>query len=355
MQWTTDVHRLVLPNGLTALVRRDASAPVVATVTHVRAGYFDEPDDWVGIAHVLEHMFFKGTARRGPGAIARETQTVGGYINAGTIYDKTVYYTVLPAAAAGLAQALDIQADALMHAALDPDELRRELEVIIQEAKRKLDSPRAVASETLFELLFCEHRMRRWRIGTEDGLRRLTHGDVREYYESRYTPDRVIVGLVGDLDPDRALHMIADTYGAWALPPAAVEGSPPEPDHRRPAFRVLRGDVERPLASIGWRTVARPRVAAVSASAGTRPGRERHGIALHAHGSRRLRHRSRGGAGSGGGRGRTGRGAHRASRRRGPNGCRAAARPRTAPDGLVPAHGVDGRTGDRSVRGGGAG
>jgi zinc protease len=256
MQWTTDVHRLVLPNGLTALVRRDASAPVVATVTHVRAGYFDEPDDWVGIAHVLEHMFFKGTARRGPGAIARETQTVGGYINAGTIYDKTVYYTVLPAAAAGLAQALDIQADALMHAALDPDELRRELEVIIQEAKRKLDSPRAVASETLFELLFCEHRMRRWRIGTEDGLRRLTHGDVREYYESRYTPDRVIVGLVGDLDPDRALHMIADTYGAWALPPAAVEGSPPEPDHRRPAFRVLRGDVERPLASIGWRTVA---------------------------------------------------------------------------------------------------
>ncbi len=255
MHWTRDVQRLVLPNGLTALVRRDASARVVAAVTHVRAGYFDEPDEWVGIAHVLEHMFFKGTAHRGPGAVARETQAVGGYINAGTIYDKTVYYTVLPAADGGLAQALDIQADALMHAALDPDELRRELEVIIQEAKRKLDTPRAVTSETLFELLFREHRMRRWRIGTEEGLRRLTHDDVRAYYESRYTPDRVIVGLVGDLDPARALDMIADMYGAWTRPRAAIEGSPPEPDHRRPALRVLRGDVERPIASIGWRTV----------------------------------------------------------------------------------------------------
>ena len=74
MQWTTDVHRLVLPNGLTALVRRDASAPVVAAVTHVRAGYFDEPDEWVGIAHVLEHMFFKGTERTTRRSTTRSSQ-----------------------------------------------------------------------------------------------------------------------------------------------------------------------------------------------------------------------------------------------------------------------------------------
>jgi zinc protease len=254
MHWTTDVHRHVLPNGLTALVRRDASAPVVAAVTHVRAGYFDEPDEWVGIAHVLEHMFFKGTARRGPGSIARETQRVGGYLNAGTIYDKTIYYAVLPSAHGGLAQAVDIQADALMHAALDAGELARELEVIVQEAKRKLDTPRAVASETLFELLFRVHRMRRWRIGTEAGLRRLTRDDLRTYYESRYTPDRVIVALVGDLDVDRAVELLQATYGPWTRPPAAVAGSPPEPDGARPGMRVLRGDLERPLASVGWRT-----------------------------------------------------------------------------------------------------
>jgi len=255
MRWTDDVRRQVLPNGLTLLVQREPAAPVVAVVTHVRAGYFDEPDEWAGIAHVLEHMYFKGTARRGPGEIARETQRVGGYINAGTIYDKTVYYTVLPSARGGLERALDVQADALMHAALAPDELQRELEVIVQEAKRKLDSPGPVTTETLYALLFRTHRMRRWRIGTEDGLRRLTRDDVRAYYESRYTPDRAIVALVGDLEPDRAMRLAEETYGSWRRPAQAVAGSPAEDGPRTAQFRRLSGDVVRPLACIGWRTV----------------------------------------------------------------------------------------------------
>src|SRR4051812_47227988 len=167
MPFTDNVLRTVLPNGLTLLIQRDASAPVVAVVTHVRAGYFDEPDEWVGIAHVLEHMFFKGTRKRGPGDLARETQMLGGYLNASTIYDKTVYHTVLPAAEGALERAVDIQSDALMNSVLDQDELSRELEVVIQEAKRKLDNPPALATETLYQQLFQVHRMRRWRIGTE--------------------------------------------------------------------------------------------------------------------------------------------------------------------------------------------
>ena len=107
------VRRCVLPNGLTVLARRDASAPVVSIVTWVGAGYFDEPDDVVGIAHVLEHMYFKGTPTRGVGEIARATKAAGGYLNAGTIYDHTHYYTVLPSS--GFTQGLDVQADAYAH------------------------------------------------------------------------------------------------------------------------------------------------------------------------------------------------------------------------------------------------
>lgn len=245
----------MLSNGLTLLAQRRSAAPVVAVVTHVRAGYFDEPDEWVGIAHVLEHMYFKGTARRPPGSIARETQRLGGYINAATSYDHTVYYTVLPSASGGLARALDIQADALMHAAIDPDELRREIEVVVHEARRKKDSPGAVAVETLYAALYRVHRIRRWRIGTEDGLRRLTREDVRAYYETRYTPDRVIVALVGDVDPERAIGEAAKVYESWDRPPAVVPGSPAEPPFARAETRCLRGDVERPLAVVGWRTV----------------------------------------------------------------------------------------------------
>src|ERR671937_3043455 len=125
------VRRAVLANGLTVLVRRDDSAPVVAIVTYVSAGHFDETDDVVGIAHVLEHMYFKGTPTRAVGEIARQTKAVGGYLNAATIYDHTSYYTVLPSS--GFVPALEIQADAYRNSLIDEHELSKELEVIIQE------------------------------------------------------------------------------------------------------------------------------------------------------------------------------------------------------------------------------
>src|ERR671915_599091 len=170
------VLRTTLPNGLTVLLRRDASAPVVAVVTYVKAGYFDETDDIVGIAHVLEHMYFKGTPTRGVGEISKETKAAGGYLNAGTIYDYTSYYTVLPAS--GFLAGLEIQADAYANSLIDGEELRKELEVIIQEAKRKADHPGAVTIESLYELLHDAHRMRRWRIGREEVLRTFTRTHV---------------------------------------------------------------------------------------------------------------------------------------------------------------------------------
>nr|MBA3496541.1 insulinase family protein [Gemmatimonadales bacterium] len=225
-RWTEGVHRDTLSNGLTLLVQEDRSAPVVAVVTHVKAGFFDEPDRWAGISHVLEHMFFKGTTRRGVGAIARETKSAGGYLNASTTYDHTSYFTVLPAAA--LPEALDIQADALRHSIIDAEELARELQVIIQEAKRKLDTPSAVAYETLHEVMYDRHRIRRWRIGHEAQLVAFTRADVDGYYASRYVPERTIVSIVGAVDPGRALALARAAYGDWPAAPGAVDPSPEE-------------------------------------------------------------------------------------------------------------------------------
>lgn len=251
--WTAGVVREVLSNGLTVLVQRESSAPAVAVVTHVKAGFFDEPDRWAGISHVLEHMFFKGTPTRGVGEVARQTKAAGGYLNAGTSYDYTTYYVTLPAAELGTA--LDIQADALQHALIDPEELARELQVIIQEAKRKLDSPGALAHETLHEVLFDRHRIRRWRIGTEAALAGFTRGDVAGYYESRYVPHRTIVAIVGDIDPDRALDAARARYGGWPARPAAVDPSPEEPPHREVRARTLRGPITMAQFALGWRTV----------------------------------------------------------------------------------------------------
>src|SRR5689334_23754650 len=217
------VHRTVLPNGLKVLIKPDFSAPVVAIVTFVSAGYFDETDEIVGIAHVLEHMYFKGTPTRGVGEIAKQTKAVGGYLNAATIYDHTSYYTVLPAS--GFVSGLDVQADAYARSLIDSEELARELEVIIQEAKRKADNPPAVATETLYELLHDKHRIRRWRIGREPGLRALTREALLRFYRNFYHPGNTVLSIVGAVDPDEAIAEIVARYGE--LPsgtPARIPG-----------------------------------------------------------------------------------------------------------------------------------
>ncbi len=246
------VRRLVLPNGLTVLLHRDDTAPVVAIVTYVKAGYFDETDDVVGIAHVLEHMFFKGTEARPVGAISKETKAAGGYLNAGTIYDHTSYYTVLPAAS--FARGLEIQRDAYANSVIDAEELAKELEVIIQEAKRKADNPSAVATETLFELLHDQHRMRRWRIGREDGLRRLGRDHLMRFYRNFYRPSSTILSIVGAIDLDEAAALVEREYGA--LPDAPIERhpGPREPERSEFRYRELDGDITQTQLAIGWRT-----------------------------------------------------------------------------------------------------
>jgi len=242
-----------LANGLTVLVRRDESAPVVAIVTHVKAGYFDETDDVVGIAHVLEHMYFKGTPSRGVGEISKETKTAGGYLNAGTIYDYTSYYTVLPSS--GFVAGLEIQADAYANSLIDVHELRKELEVIIQEAKRKADNPSAVAIETLYEMLHDAHRMRRWRIGREEQLRTFTRDHVSGFYRNHYQPHNTILVIVGDVDVDGAMRHVERLYGSLPDGEIARDAGPEEPGHRGFRFRELSGDITQTQLAFGWRTV----------------------------------------------------------------------------------------------------
>ena len=246
------VHRAVLPNGLTVLIRRDTSAPVVAIVTHVKAGYFDETDDVSGIAHVLEHMFFKGTERRGVGDISKETKGSGGYLNAHTIYDQTVYFTVLPSS--GLASGLDIQSDAYANSAIDAAELAKELEVIIQEAKRKADNPSALAVETLYEILHDKHRMRRWRIGHEEGLRALDRRAMLEFYRNFYQPSNTILSIVGDVDIDDAMSRVTEHYGSLTDKAPVRKPGPAEPHHDDLRYRELSGDITQSQLVMGWRT-----------------------------------------------------------------------------------------------------
>src|SRR5438128_5987896 len=222
--------KVVLKNGLTVIVREQEAVPLTSITTYVKAGYFDEDDRISGISHVIEHMFFKGTSKRQVGEIARETQALGGYLNASTYYDRTMYHTEVPAE--NLKKALEIQADALWNSTFDPAALKREIEVVLQENNRKLDNPPAVASENLYATAFQQHRMRRWRIGTPEGLRALTRDDIVGYVKKYYRPSNIILSIAGSLDTEEAIAEVVKLYGSVPADDAPLErdAGPAEPE-----------------------------------------------------------------------------------------------------------------------------
>jgi len=248
--------KVVLQNGLTVIVRENGAVPLTAITTMVKTGYFDEDDRISGISHVVEHMFFKGTPSRPVGEVARETKALGGYLNAYTYYDRTCYYTVVPAE--GAIKALEIQADALWNSSFDADELKREIEVVLQENNRKLDNPSAVASEKLYEVAFRQHRMRRWRIGTASGLRALTRDNLVDYSKRYYRPSNIILTIVGPFDRDQMLAEVVRLYGGSSVEANGIsvdrDVSPREPEQSGMRFGFQRGPIEQPRVAIGFHT-----------------------------------------------------------------------------------------------------
>ncbi len=247
-----NVAKKVLDNGLTVLIKEDHSSPVVSIVTYVSAGYFNEPDSLTGIAHLLEHMYFKGTERRGVGDLARETREAGGYLNAGTSYERTAYYTSLPSYS--FEQGLDIQSDALVNSAIDPEELAKESKVVIQEIKRKLDNPDAFSYEKLLDLAFDKHRIRRWRMGYEDQVAGWSRDHLYTFYQDHYRPENIVLSVVGDVNTDEAFELIEKYYGNIERGEIKTEYSPVEPPQTQFKYRRMTGDVNRNLIYVGFHT-----------------------------------------------------------------------------------------------------
>ena len=242
--------KVVLQNGLTVIIQEQQAVPLTSITTFVKAGYFDENDRISGISHVIEHMFFKGTEKRAVGEIARQTKALGGYLNAYTFYDRTVYHAVVPAENAK--QALEIQSDALWNSVFDAGELKREIEVVLQENNRKLDNPAAIASEKLYATAFEQHRKGRWRIGTPEGLRALTRDDVVAYYTNHYSPSNIILTIVGRVSVEEMLAEVVKLYGGVADVAGEFDEGPAEAVQTAERYAWQRGPIEQSHVAIGF-------------------------------------------------------------------------------------------------------
>lgn len=242
--------KVVLKNGLTLIVYERKDLPLASISTYVKTGYLDEPDELRGIAHVAEHMFFKGTATRGVGVIAKETKGLGGSLNAGTFYEYTHYYTLLPSE--HFRQGLEIQADALQNPAFAEEELKREIQVILQEARRKADTPEAFALEKLYETAFEVSPIRRWRIGDESTLASISRSELVEFYRRWYIPSNIVLVVCGNVDKRTVLDEVVKKYGSMTPSQPETRSIPAEPVQKHLRYRQLNGDIADAKLFLGF-------------------------------------------------------------------------------------------------------
>jgi zinc protease len=244
--------RFRLDNGLTVVLHSQRAAPVAAFQVWVKAGSADETPDEVGLAHLHEHMLFKGTRRRGLGEIARSVEAHGGEINAWTSFDQTVYHVVM--ASRHARHGLDVLADAVRESAFDPGELSREIEVVCEEIKRSLDMPSRRASKALFAAAFRTHPYGRPVIGFEESVRAHTRERVLGFYRKHYRPENMVLSGVGDFDEADVRAWAEQLFGgAWPDAPASPTFTrPPEPAFDGVRVALAHDDVKEAWLHFGF-------------------------------------------------------------------------------------------------------
>ena len=259
-----EAERHVLANGLNVILCEDHSAPVTSVQAWVGTGSIHEGQHLgAGVSHLLEHMLFKGTATRSPNAIAQAVQDEGGYINAYTSFDRTVYWIDVPST--GLTTALDILTDATMNSILPADEFIKEQEVIRREFAMLADDPDRVNSQQLFATAYRTHPYRHPIIGHLSLFNQLTRDEVMAYYKTRYAPNNIFFVVAGDFQPDEVLARLGESFASHQTrpqPPVLVSEEPPQTG-RREATLELATELSRTVAAWHVPAVTHPDVPAL--------------------------------------------------------------------------------------------
>ncbi|MEY2561264.1 MAG: zinc protease [Verrucomicrobiota bacterium] len=224
----SSARKRILPNGLTIIVQEDRSAPVASVQAWCGTGSIDENEHLgAGLSHILEHMLFKGTKTNPANAIAQKIQDVGGYINAYTSFDRTVFWIDVPKD--GTAVALEVLSDAMMNSTLPESEYAKEQEVIRREFAMGMDDPDRMAGQLLFATAFQRHPYRLPVIGQLDIFNQLTRDDVMQYYKARYVPNNLTFIVVGDVDAEAVFQRLAaffKDHPARSLQPVYIPSEP---------------------------------------------------------------------------------------------------------------------------------
>jgi zinc protease len=249
---STDAQEFKLSNGLRVIVKEDHRAPTVVSMVWYKAGGMDEFNGTTGVAHVLEHMMFKGTRTLKPGEFSRIVAAAGGRENAFTNRDYTAYFQQLHKSKLPLS--FRLEADRMANLKLAPDEFAKEIQVVMEERRlRTDDQPQALVYEQLMATAFVSHPYRVPVIGWMDDLEHMTWRDARNWYERWYVPNNAVVVVVGDVRAKEVFELAQKYFGgikARALPDRKPQDEPSQRGIRRV---TVKAPAELPYLIMGYR------------------------------------------------------------------------------------------------------
>ncbi len=241
-----------LANGLRVIVKEDRRAPVVVHMVWYRAGAMDEKDGTSGVAHVLEHMMFKGTKTLKAGEFNQRVAAAGGRDNAFTSHDYTAYFQIVPKEA--LAEMMRLEADRMANLLLKSEDFASEIQVVMEERRlRTEDNPQARVYEAMNAAAFMSHPYRRPVIGWMNDLENMSWQDARDWYRAWYAPNNAYLVVVGDVDHREVFRLAERQYGklkARTLPARKPQNEPPQ---RGPRRVTVKAPAQLPYLLMAWK------------------------------------------------------------------------------------------------------
>ncbi|MDE0798373.1 MAG: pitrilysin family protein [Nitrosomonadaceae bacterium] len=231
-------HEYMLANGLKIVVKEDHRSPVVISQIWYKAGSIDELNGTTGVAHVLEHMMFKGTKNVSSGEFSKKIAAIGGRDNAFTSRDFTGYFQQLHKSE--LALAMKLEADRMRNLILTKEEFAKEIKVVMEERRlRTDDQPHALVYEKMMSVAYQSHPYRRPIIGWMNDLENMTVDDAQEWYDRWYAPNNAVLVVVGDVDPKEVFSLAQKYYGEIKSRPIASLAL------RKPQTEVTQAGIKR--------------------------------------------------------------------------------------------------------------
>ncbi|MBT8571157.1 insulinase family protein [Polynucleobacter paneuropaeus] len=230
-QSTEDTHEYLLSNGLKLIIKEDHRAPTVAHMVWYRAGSIDEFNGRTGVAHVLEHMMFKGTDKVKPGEFSRLVAAEGGRENAFTSRDYTAFFQQVEKSK--LSKVMQLEADRMVNLNFDDADFAKEIQVVMEERRlRTEDNPDSLLNESLMATAFMSSPYRHPIIGWMNDLVNMKASDARQWYQNWYTPNNATVIITGDVDPDKTYQLVEKYYGGIRAHELPVRKPQLEPEQK---------------------------------------------------------------------------------------------------------------------------